>query len=170
MKDFNPIASFQVNHTKLKPGLYIAREDFAHAKNHPDLPVTTYDLRFVPPNSEIEPPLTQAAMHTIEHLGASYLRNDPEFGSEIIYFGPNGCRTGFSLVMNGKYFPEEIADLAIGMCRFIVDFDGKIPGATPEECGNYRDHNLKAAKFAAQSYLEVLMDDNVPYDRFNYPE
>ena len=164
------IASFKIDHTKLRPGLYLSREDMAHDGTHKSLPVTTYELRFTMSNSEADPPLTPAAMHTIEHLGAIYLRSDPEWGPEIIYFGPMGCRTGFYLVMNGKYFPEELAELIGGMCQFIIDWKDRIPGAEPEECGNYRDHNLKAAQNAAAKYLAMLEDEAPGYDRFNYPE
>ena len=142
------IASFTVDHTKLLAGLYTSRKDGA-----PDRTVTTFDLRFTAPNRE--PVMDTPAIHTIEHLGATFLRNS-ERANEIIYFGPMGCRTGFYLVMFGDLEPDDVFSLVIAMCDFILGFEGEIPGAKPEECGNYSEQNLSMAKYYVKRYRGEL--------------
>ena len=139
------IPSFQIDHEILKRGIYISRIDDD---------ITTYDIRMKEPNRE--PVLTNSALHTIEHLFATYVRNT-EFGDNIIYFGPMGCRTGFyfltrSLIDN--YSIQLIKDAF----QYIADFWGTIPGAAPKECGNYKEHNLLQAKEEAKQFLEVIKD------------
>lgn len=151
------IESFKINHLTLKSGLYVSRID---SKNGVD--VTTFDMRFTMPNRE--PPMDTPAMHTIEHLAATYLRSS-EYKSDIVYFGPMGCRTGFYLLMFGKRTPEEILPLIENLCDFIIDFVGDIPGATPKECGNYSEQNLINAKYYIKKYKNELN-----YRRFTYPE
>ncbi len=151
------IASFKVNHLNLLPGLYLSRKD---KKN--GVVATTFDLRFTAPNRE--PPMDGSAMHTIEHLGATRLRNG-EKKDDIIYFGPMGCRTGFYLTVFGDVTPHDVLPLVTDVCNFIICFDGEIPGAKPEECGNYLYQNLPLAKLYARKYLEELK-----YSRFTYPE
>lgn len=151
------IESFKINHLTLKSGLYVSRID---SKNGVD--VTTFDMRFTMPNRE--PPMDVPAMHTIEHLAATYLRSS-EYKSDIVYFGPMGCRTGFYLLMFGKRTPEEILPLIEKLCDFIIDFVGNIPGATPKECGNFSEQNLTNAKYYIKKYKNELN-----YRRFTYPE
>lgn len=151
------IASFTIDHLNLFPGLYLSRRD-----TKGEVVVSTYDLRFTAPNRE--PVIDQPALHTIEHLGATFLRNSEE-KENVVYFGPMGCRTGFYLLLFGEKSPEEVAPLVKEMCRFILDFEGEIPGARPEECGNYSEQNLGMAKYYARRYLEELL--SAP--RFSYP-
>lgn len=151
------IESFTIDHTKLLPGLYVSRRDRKLLTM-----VTTFDLRFTAPNRE--PVLDVPAIHTIEHLGATYLRNSSEKGN-IIYFGPMGCRTGFYLVMFGSLNSQDVYPLVCDMCDFIMRFEGEIPGATPEECGNYSEQNLGMAKYYVRRYLEALGEK-----RFTYPD
>ena len=152
------IASFCVDHLNLYPGIYVSRRD---EKN--GVVVTTFDLRITAPNRE--PVMDQPALHTIEHLGATFLRNSSR-KEDVIYFGPMGCRTGFYLVMFGDLESADVSDLVLDMLRFIIDFEGDIPGASAAECGNYLEQNLNMAKFYAKKYLQELTD----HPRFNYPE
>ena len=149
------IASFRVDHTRLLPGLYVSRRDGGEER-----PVTTFDLRFTRPN--LEPVMDTPAVHTLEHLGATYLRSGPE-KDRIIYFGPMGCRTGFYLVMFGRLEAEDALPLVRGMLRFILDFSGPVPGASPEECGNYQDQNPDMAKYYARRYLAALETPQLRY-------
>ncbi len=142
------IESFTIDHTKLLPGLYVSRRD---AKENCD--VTTFDIRVTKPN--IEPAMDVPAMHTMEHLGATFLRNSNK-SNEIIYFGPMGCRTGFYLVMFGKLNPQDVKELVVSTFDFIKNYEGDIPGASAVECGNYVDQNLTVAKFYADKYLKSL--------------
>ena len=123
------IESFTINHLTLMPGLYVSRKD-----SRDGVTVTTFDLRFTMPNRE--PVMDMPAVHTIEHLGATYLRNSAR-ANDIVYFGPMGCRTGFYLLMFGDLKPEDVADDVIAMCDFILSYDGEVPGARPKECGNF---------------------------------
>lgn len=152
------IASFTVDHNKLLPGLYLSRVD-----RNGGAAVSTFDLRFTAPNRE--PVMDTPAIHTIEHLGATYLRNC-KHKSEIVYFGPMGCRTGFYLVVFGEVTPDSVLPLIEDTCRFIIDFEGEIPGAKPEECGNYSEQNLNMAKFYTKKYLQELTENK----RLQYPE
>ena len=156
------IASFTVNHLKLVPGVYVSRRDTVGEEV-----ITTFDLRMTAPNKE--PVMNTAEIHTIEHLGATFLRNDKEFGDRTIYFGPMGCRTGFYLVLAGDLDSRDIVDLLKRLFEFIRDFEGDIPGAAARDCGNYLDQNLGMANFLAARYL-----DNVLYkiseDQLVYPE
>ena len=142
------IASFSIDHLKLELGLYVSRKD-----SRDGLTVTTFDLRMRRPNRE--PVMDTAALHTIEHLGATYLRNCPR-KDEIVYFGPMGCRTGCYLVMFGDLTSKDVYDLVLNMCRFIIAYEGEIPGARPAECGNYLDQNLSMAKYYTRLYLDAL--------------
>ena len=156
------IASFTVNHLKLKPGVYVSRKDTAG-----DNIITTFDLRFTTPN--LEPVLNTAEIHAIEHLAATYLRNDKDISSKTIYFGPMGCRTGFYLILAGDYKSKDIIDLLINVFKFIADYEGEIPGAAAKDCGNYLDMNLPMAKYVAKKYLnEVLL--KVTDETLNYPQ
>lgn len=152
------IASFTVNHLKLLPGLYLSRRDSCCGCT-----VTTFDLRITAPNRE--PVIDMAALHTIEHLGATYLRNSAA-KDKVVYFGPMGCRTGCYLVMFGELESRDVLGLVTDMCKFIVGFEGGIPGASPAECGNYSEQNLAMAKFYISRYLNELT--NTP--RLQYPQ
>ena len=144
------IASFQVNHLVLEPGIYVSRKDPVGRET-----VTSFDLRMTAPNKE--PVMNTAEIHTIEHLGATFLRNDKDWKDRTVYFGPMGCRTGFYAVFAGDLTSEEIAPLITRMYEFIRDFEGDIPGATPHDCGNYLDQNLPMAKWLANRYLEKTL-------------
>ncbi len=143
------IASFTVNHLTLEPGVYVSRKDtFASTT------ITTFDLRMTTPNKE--PVMNTAELHTIEHLGATFLRNHSIWKNKVIYFGPMGCRTGCYLLLEGDLESKDIVSLMIELFTFIENFEGDIPGAKAEECGNYLDQNLPMAKYLAKRYLSVL--------------
>ncbi|PWT25736.1 S-ribosylhomocysteine lyase [Butyrivibrio fibrisolvens] len=156
------IASFTVNHLKLVPGVYVSRKDTVGEEV-----ITTFDLRMTAPNKE--PVMNTAEIHTIEHLGATFLRNDKEFGDRTIYFGPMGCRTGFYLVLAGDLDSRDIVDLLTRLFEFIRDFEGDIPGAAARDCGNYLDQNLAMANFLAARYLDNVLY-NISEDQLVYPE
>ena len=141
------IASFTVNHLVLELGIYVSRQDHFN-----DVTITTFDLRMTTPNKE--PVMNTAEMHTIEHLGATYLRNHLMWKDRIVYFGPMGCRTGFYLLCEGDLTSRDIVPLVKGLFEFIRDFEGTIPGAEARDCGNYLDQNLPMAKYLASRYLE----------------
>lgn len=155
------ITSFTIDHIKLQPGVYVSRKDPVGSEM-----ITTFDLRMTSPNEE--PVMNTAEMHTIEHLGATFLRNHSEFGSKIIYFGPMGCRTGFYLLLAGDYESKDIVELLTDMFIFIRDFKGDVPGACAKDCGNYLDMNLPMANYLAKKYLQILTD--IQPDRLVYPE
>ena len=152
------IESFTINHLTLMPGLYVSRKD-----TRDGVTVTTFDLRFTMPNRE--PVMDMPAVHTIEHLGATYLRNSAR-ANDIVYFGPMGCRTGFYLLMFGDLKPEDVADDVIAMCDFILSYDGEVPGARPKECGNFSEQNLNTAKYYVQKYRDDLAKNR----SFVYPD
>lgn len=154
------IKSFTVDHKRLLPGVYVSRKD---STGH-DV-VTTFDIRMTRPN--FEPVMNTAEIHTLEHLGATFLRNHEEWGDKIIYFGPMGCRTGFYLLLAGDYESEDIISLLREMFEFVCHFEGEIPGAAPEACGNYLDQNLPMAKYLAEKYLDHVMTGITP-DRLKY--
>lgn len=155
------IASFTVDHLRLLTGLYVSRVDEAGG-----CPVTTFDIRMTRPNAE--PPMDTAGIHAIEHLGATFLRNDSDWKEKVLYFGPMGCRTGFYLLLAGRYAPEDILDLVARMFRFIVEYDAEIPGATAKDCGNYLDMNLQLAHYYARKYWTEVIEKPSP-ERFFYP-
>lgn len=154
------IKSFTVDHKRLLPGVYVSRKD---SIGH-DV-VTTFDIRMTRPN--FEPVMNTAEIHTLEHLGATFLRNHEEWGDKIIYFGPMGCRTGFYLLLAGDYESEDIISLLREMFEFVCHFEGEIPGAAPEACGNYLDQNLPMAKYLAEKYLDHVLTGITP-DRLKY--
>ncbi len=144
------IASFTIDHIKLQPGIYVSRKDQIGQEV-----VTTFDLRMTSPNEE--PVMNTAEVHTIEHLGATYLRNKEEIRDKVIYFGPMGCRTGFYLLLAGDYASNDIVALVTEMFEFIRDYRGEVPGASPKDCGNYLDMNLGMANYLADRYLEKTL-------------
>ena len=145
------IASFTINHLTLESGLYVSRRD-----KKVDCVVTTFDMRLTAPNRE--PVVDVPALHTIEHLAATFLRNSAR-KDDIVYFGPMGCRTGCYLVMFGDLSSEDILPLVTEMCDFIEGFEGDIPGASAVECGNYLEQNLPMAKFYIARYKERLLEN-----------
>ena len=155
------IASFQIDHLRLLTGLYVSRVDGA-----PGARVTTFDLRMTAPNREEV--MRTGAVHAIEHLGATYLRNEPKWKDSVLYFGPMGCRTGFYLLMAGEFSPRDVFALVRGMLDFIIAFEGDIPGASARDCGNYQDMDLAEAKRFARKYRAEVFDhpDEV---RMTYP-
>ena len=152
------IESFTINHLILNEGIYVSRRDSFN-----EAYATTFDLRFTRPNRE--PVMDMPAIHTIEHLGATFLRNSP-LADRVIYFGPMGCRTGFYLVIFGDMTSEELFPTVLSMCEFIENFEGEIPGASPIECGNWSEQDLDMAKFYVKKYKEALLRDK----NFVYPK
>ncbi len=156
------IASFTVNHLDLEPGIYVSRKDKVGAET-----ITTFDLRMTAPNKE--PVMNTAEVHTMEHLGATFLRNDPEYKDKTIYFGPMGCRTGFYVVLAGDLESKDVVPLITRMYEFISTFEGDVPGASPRDCGNYLDMNLGMARFLAKKYLDNTLR-NIDEKHLVYPE
>lgn len=156
------IASFTVNHLTLLPGIYVSRKDTVGREV-----VTTFDLRMTRPN--YEPVMNTAEIHTLEHLGATFLRNHAQYKDKVIYFGPMGCRTGFYLLLAGDYESKDIVELMKEMYAFMKDFEGEVPGAAARDCGNYLDMNLPMAKYVAGKYYEEVLC-NITNERLIYPE
>jgi len=154
------ISSFQVDHLRLKPGVYVSRKD-----KYGDVVITTFDLRVKEPNKE--PVMDQPALHTIEHLCATFLRSNEEWRNKVIYFGPMGCRTGFYVIMEGDYSSSDIVHLLIEMFEWIDRFEGSVPGATAGECGNWRDQNIDMAKYECRKYRSLLK--NARKENLEYP-
>ncbi|MBO5282370.1 MAG: S-ribosylhomocysteine lyase [Lachnospiraceae bacterium] len=156
------IASFTIDHIRLQPGIYVSRKDTVGQEV-----ITTFDLRMTSPNEE--PVMNTAEVHTIEHLGATFLRNDPDYKDKTIYFGPMGCRTGFYLLLAGNYTSRDIVPLMIRMYEFIRDYRDEVPGASPRDCGNYLDMNLGMANYLAKKYLDQVLY-SIDDSRLNYPQ
>lgn len=156
------IASFTIDHMKLLRGLYVSRKDKIGSET-----ITTFDIRVTRPN--FEPVMMTGEIHAIEHLAATYLRNHAQYADHVVYFGPMGCRTGFYLLLGGDYTSRDVLPLIIETFEFIRDFSGDIPGATPENCGNYSDMNLDLAKFYANRFLEEVLYQ-ITDANLNYPE
>ena len=155
------ITSFTINHLTLLPGVYVSRKDKTG-----ESVVTTFDIRMTAPNRE--PVMNTAEVHTIEHLGATFLRNHPDFGPRILYFGPMGCRTGFYLLLAGDYESKDIVPLMKEMFAFMKDFEGPVPGAAPRDCGNFLDMNLPMAKLLSGRFLSVL--EHITPEQLSYPD
>ena len=154
------IASFQVNHLLLKPGLYVSRKDrFGGAI------ITTFDMRLKEPNKE--PVMDQPAIHTLEHLGATFLRSHKEWAQRVVYFGPMGCRTGFYVILEGDLNSGDILPLIREMLEWIIAFEGSIPGASAKECGNWQEQNLEMTKWEARRYAGLL--EKAGRENLNYP-
>ena len=154
------IPSFTIDHERLRRGIYVSRKDIVG-----DDVVTTFDIRMKEPNRE--PCLSPSAIHTIEHLAATFLRNHPEWKDRVIYWGPMGCLTGNYLLLRGDYTSRDILPLMQQTFRFIATFEGDIPGATARDCGNHLLMNLPMARWEARKYLDevldVATDDNLIY-------
>ena len=155
------ITSFTIDHIRLQPGLYVSRQDAVGAET-----VTTFDLRFTSPNEE--PVMNTAEMHTIEHLAATFLRNEPTWKEKVLYFGPMGCRTGFYLLLAGNLTSRDVLELVKNCFEFVGDFRGDVPGASARDCGNYLDMNLPMANYWGKRYAALL--EQADDSRFVYPE
>lgn len=155
------IASFTVNHLDLLTGVYVSRKDYAGSQV-----ITTFDLRITRPNAE--PVMDTAAVHALEHLCATFLRNHEEWKSRVIYFGPMGCRTGCYLILAGDLESGDIIRLLKDMMEFVVSYEGAIPGASARDCGNYLDMNLSMAQYYAAKYLKEVLNNPAP-ERMSYP-
>ena len=157
------ITSFTIDHIRLIPGVYVSRKDPVG-----DSVITTFDLRMTNPNEE--PVMNTAEMHAMEHLGATFLRNHPVFGSRIIYFGPMGCRTGFYVIFSGDLKSEDIIGVLREAADYVLNYDDNtpIPGYSPRDCGNYLDNNLKLAKIYMKKFKEEVLDNPVE-ERLSYP-
>ena len=157
------IASFTIDHERLKRGIFVSRKD---TTPHGDI-LTTFDIRLSEPNRE--PAVSPEALHTIEHLAATYLRNHPKWKEKVVYWGPMGCCTGSYLILQGDLKSEDIVPLIQDTFRFISGFEGEIPGATAKDCGNWKFNDLEEAKKRGRQYLvEVL--ENLSSENLNYPE
>ncbi len=155
------ITSFTIDHIRLNPGLYVSRVDKVGSET-----VTTFDLRLTKPNAE--PVMNTAEIHTVEHLAATYLRNEPRWKDKVLYFGPMGCRTGFYLLLVGEYRSCDVVELVKDCFVFIRDYRGEVPGASAHDCGNYLDMNLPMANYWGGKYAALL--ENITPDKLNYPE
>ena len=156
------IQSFSVDHTKIIPGIFTSRVDYLG-----DYTVTTYDIRLKRPN--VEPAIDVAAMHSLEHIIATYLRNDDEWKNEVIYWGPMGCLTGFYLILKGSRKPDEIYALLLDAFRSVED-NKEVPGAAAVNCGNYLMHNLEMAKWYAKEFVSYLEKNADNKAIFEYPK
>ncbi|MDE6437350.1 MAG: S-ribosylhomocysteine lyase [Muribaculaceae bacterium] len=157
------IASFTIDHLRLKRGVYVSRRDTTPGGDV----ITTFDVRLTEPNRE--PALDPRALHAMEHLAATYLRNNPEWKDRVVYWGPMGCCTGNYLLMQGPLEPADIVPLLRDTFAFIADFEGDIPGATARDCGNYTFNDLPAARAAARRFLTEVLADIRP-ENMTYPE
>ena len=155
------ITSFTIDHIRLQPGLYVSRKDRVGSET-----VTTFDLRLTKPNEE--PVMNTAEVHTIEHLAATFLRNEPSWKDRVLYFGPMGCRTGFYLLLAGDLTAPEVLPLVTDCFRFVRDYRGEVPGASAKDCGNYLDMNLPMANYWGKRYVSLL--EHITADRLTYPE
>ena len=155
------ITSFTIDHLRLLPGLYVSRKDSVGKEI-----VTTFDLRLTRPNAE--PVMNTAEVHTIEHLAATYLRNQPQWGDRVLYFGPMGCRTGFYLLLAGDLTARDVLPLVADCFRFIRDYRGEVPGARARDCGNYLDMNLSMANYWGARYVHLL--ETMDETHLTYPE
>lgn len=158
----NSIPSFTIDHLRLRRGVYVSRIDRVGEEV-----ITTFDIRMKAPNRE--PAMGQGAIHTIEHLAATFLRNNEEWRDRIIYWGPMGCLTGNYLILHGEYTSEAVVPLLRETFSFIASYEGEVPGATPRECGSCLLHDLPMARYEASRYLSEVLQD-ISQDRLHYPE
>ncbi|MFA8436591.1 MAG: S-ribosylhomocysteine lyase [Marinifilaceae bacterium] len=155
------ITSFTVDHDRLNRGIYVSRIDKVGAET-----ITSFDIRLKLANRE--PALDIPAMHTMEHLAATYLRSNKEWGDRTVYFGPMGCRTGFYVIFHGDLKSEDIAEVMKELFQFMADFDEEIPGNSRIECGNYLSHDLPMAKWESKKFYEEVLT-NLSDENLNYP-
>ena len=156
------IQSFSIDHTRIIPGIFTSRVDRLG-----DFFVTTYDIRLKRPNRE--PVIDVAAMHSLEHIIATFLRNDKVWKDEIVYWGPMGCLTGFYLILKGNRKPTELYDIILKAFKFVLTAK-EVPGATPVNCGYYRMHNLEMAKWYAKEFADYLEKNADKSEIFEYPK
>ena len=156
------IASFTVNHLTLLPGIYVSRKDKVGEEV-----ITTFDIRMIAPNRE--PVINTAEIHTMEHLGATFLRNHKEWAKKVIYFGPMGCRTGFYMILAGDLESKDVVGLVTEMFTFMAEFEGDVPGAAARDCGNYLDMNLPLTKIVAKRFLDNALK-NITEEHLVYPD
>lgn len=156
------IPSFTIDHLKLLRGIYVSRKDYVGNEV-----ITTFDIRMKEPNRE--PALHIGALHAIEHLAATYLRNEPTWKDKVIYWGPMGCLTGNYLILKGDLQSSDIVDLITETFRFVAAFEGEIPGASAIDCGNYLLHDLPMAKWEANKYVTEVLE-NITQDNLVYPQ
>ena len=157
------IASFTIDHNRLEPGIFVSRKDTTPKGDI----VTTFDIRMTRPNRE--PAISPEALHAMEHLVATYLRNNQTWKDRIVYWGPMGCCTGNYLLLSGDYSSKDILDLMKETMKFVADFEGIVPGATPKDCGNYSFMDLTEAKRVAAKYLKETLSDPKECN-LNYPQ
>lgn len=157
------IQSFSVDHTRIIPGIYVSRVDDTATY----LCITTYDIRMKRPN--VEPAIDVAAMHSLEHIIATYLRNNADWEDEILYWGPMGCLTGFYLILKEYYSTKDVYELMIDAFSSVLDAE-EVPGATAVNCGNYQMHNLEIAKYYAQEFVDYLIANKDNNDIYEYPK
>ncbi len=155
------IQSFSVDHTRIVPGIFTSRVDYLG-----EYTVTTYDIRLKRPNKE--PVIDVAAMHSLEHIIATFLRNDPDWKDEVVYWGPMGCLTGFYLILKGNRASEELFELLLKAFRSVEDAS-EVPGAAAVNCGNYLMHNLEIAKLHAREFASYLEENKENSAIFEYP-
>ena len=155
------IPSFTIDHIHMLRGIYVSRKD-----NIGNETVTTFDIRMKEPNRE--PAIGQGALHTIEHLAATFLRNHPVWGDKIVYWGPMGCLTGNYLLMKGDLASKDIVPLMQETFHFIAEYEGEVPGAAPKDCGNYLLHDLPMAKWESAKYLHEILE-NITKANLEYP-
>ena len=155
------IPSFTINHELFEPGIYLSRQDRTPSGDV----ISTFDIRMTRPNRE--PALTPRALHAMEHIAATFLRNHPQWKDRVIYWGPMGCCTGNYLLLSGDYISADILPLVKETMEFVEGFEGEIPGATPRDCGNWSFMDLPEAKAAAAHYLKELAE--ATHSNFTYP-
>lgn len=156
------IASFTIDHTRLEPGIYVSRKDTTPSGNI----LTTFDIRMTRPNREEA--ISPKALHAMEHLAATYLRNNALWKDKIVYWGPMGCCTGNYMIVQGDLSAQDVIGLMRDCMGFIADFHDDIPGASPRDCGNYTFMDLEGAREAARNYLKIL--ENPKAENLNYPK
>ena len=156
------IASFTIDHNRLQRGIFVSRKDVTPSGDT----ITTFDIRMTLPNRE--PALTPESLHAMEHLVATFLRNHPDWGPRVVYWGPMGCCTGNYLLMQGDMESKDIDALMREAMQFVADYEGDIPGATPRDCGNYTFMNPEQARADARRYLEEVLSD-LKEENLNYP-
>jgi S-ribosylhomocysteine lyase len=155
------IQSFKTDHTKMLPGIYVARK---YVTPNGDT-ITTIDIRMKKPNYSM---INPEAAHTLEHLGATFLRNEESLGERVVYFGPMGCLTGFSLILSGDWESHQLVHTLQRLMTYVIGYEGEVLGATKKECGNYSYHSLSLAKVDAREYLELL--NNITEANLSYPK
>lgn len=157
------IASFTIDHTRLEPGIYVSRKDTTPSGDV----ITTFDIRMTRPNREAA--LSPEALHAMEHLAATYLRNNPEWASRVVYWGPMGCCTGNYLLLSGDLRSRDILPLMRDTMSFVADYEGEVPGASARDCGNYTFMDLEATRQAARRYLDETLSDPTE-NNLSYPD